>query len=238
MDRLYTLPMQKPLAKKAALSFKDKKAIVAKAVEFAKERLSKDGTGHDWWHIQRVWNNAKAINTKEKADQFIIDLAVLLHDVGDRKVIGTSEDDYSIAEGCLVRNGVDTETVQKVIGIIKNMSFSSSLDQKNAKHSKELQIVQDADRLDALGAIGIARLFAYGGSAQRILHDPTKKPERIRTKVHYRKIESSSFNHFYEKILLLKDLMNTKTAKTIAQKRHAYVKEYMKQFLAEWKGKS
>lgn len=211
-------------------------ATIRKTVSFVKERLSQEGTGHDWWHIERVWNNAKFINKKEKADQFIIDLAVLLHDVGDRKVIGQKEDDYTIAEDFLRKNNIDDDVVGDVMFIIKNMSFSSSLSKKRNDVSKEFQVVQDADRLDALGAIGIARLFAYGGSRQRPLYDPTRKAQKINTKANYRKPNSSSFHHFYEKILLLKDLMNTKTAASIATKRHRYIEAYMKEFLLEWEG--
>lgn len=215
----------------------NKPAIRTKTVSFVKERLSAEGTGHDWWHIERVWNNAKAINKKEKADQFVIDLAILLHDVGDRKVLGTEEDDYTIAENFLTENGVDEEIRSEIMFIIKNMSFSNSLNNKRSQVSKEFYIVQDADRLDALGAIGIARLFAFGGSKHRPLYDPTKKAQSIDSKATYRKMNSSSFHHFYEKILLLKNLMNTKTAKAIAQKRHEYIQAYMKQFLLEWEGK-
>ncbi len=215
----------------------NKNQIIDNAILFVKERLNKEGTGHDWWHIERVWNNAKAIYRTEKVNKFIVDLGVLLHDVGDRKVINKEEDDYSIAENFLIQNQISTDIVEEIMFIIKNMSFSQSLNNKANKRSKEFQVVQDADRLDALGAIGIARLFAYGGSKHRPLYDPTKKPQKIDTKENYKKMESSSFHHFYEKILLLKDLINTKSAKKIAQKRHQYLKDYMKQFLLEWEGK-
>lgn len=215
----------------------NKNKVIKNTVSFVKERLGKEGTGHDWWHVERVWNNAKAIYKTEKVDKFIIDLAVLLHDVGDRKVINKESDDYSIAENYLVQNRVSPKNIEEVMFIIKNMSFSQSLNNKSNKMSNEFQVVQDADRLDALGAIGIARLFAFGGSRSRPLYDPTKKAQKIDTKENYKKMESSSFHHFYEKILLLKDLMNTKTAKKIAQRRHQYIKDYMKQFLLEWEGK-
>lgn len=215
----------------------NKNKVIKNTVSFVKERLGKEGTGHDWWHVERVRNNAKAIYKTEKVDKFIVDLAVLLHDVGDRKVINKESDDYSIAENFLVQNQVSPKNIEEVMFIIKNMSFSQSLNNKSNKMSNEFQVVQDADRLDALGAIGIARLFAFGGSRSRPLYDPTKKAQKIDTKENYKKMESSSFHHFYEKILLLKDLMNTKTAKKIAQRRHQYIKDYMKQFLLEWEGK-
>jgi uncharacterized protein len=215
----------------------DKKKILENVTAFVKERLSKEGTGHDWWHIERVRNNAKNICRTEKADRFVIDLAVLLHDVGDRKVIGKDEDDYSIAENCLRENNVSSVVVDQVMFIIKNMSFSSSLGKKAADVSKEFEIVQDADRLDALGAIGIARVFAFGGSRARSLYNPSKKPQKFSDKKAYQKMESSSFHHFQEKILLLKDLLNTKTAKKIARARHKFLENYMKQFLLEWAGK-
>ncbi len=215
----------------------NKQAILKKTVLFVKKSLVGEGTGHDWWHIERVYNNARTINKKEKADQFIIDLAVLLHDVGDRKVIGKAEDDYTIAENFLKANKVPGEVIDQVLFIIKNMSFSHSLNKRRTDASKEFHIVQDADRLDALGAIGIARAFAFGGSKHRPLYDPTKKPQPINTTANYRKLESSSFHHFYEKILLLKDLMNTPTGTSIAKQRHQYLQAYMKQFLLEWEGR-
>ncbi len=213
------------------------KSILKQTKVFVQERLGTEGTGHDWWHIERVLNNVHLINKSEKANQFIIDLAVLLHDVGDRKVLNTIEDDYSIAEIFLKEIKVSAEVVDKVMFIIKNMSFSKSLNNKNASAPIEFFVVQDADRLDALGAIGIARLFAYGGSKSRPLYDPTKKPQLFSTTKSYKKLNTSSFHHFEEKIFLLKDLMNTKGARKIAQKRHDYVRKYTDQFLAEWYGK-
>lgn len=211
--------------------------ILRKTKAFVKKSLSHEGTGHDWWHIERVLNNACLINAKEKADEIIIKLAVLLHDVGDRKVIHKDEDDYSIAEQFLIKQKIPSEIIEKVIFIIKNMSFSKTLNNKLDNVSKEFCIVQDADRLDAIGAIGIARVFAYGGSKNRPLYDPNKNAQRIDTTKNYRKLNSSSFHHFEEKLLLLKDLMNTKTAKKIAEKRHDYMEKYMKQFMEEWSGR-
>ncbi len=215
-----------------------KKSQLIKVTEkFVKEALSKDGTGHDWWHIVRVRNNAKLICKTEKVDQFIVDLALLLHDVGDRKVIHKDEDDYSIAKNFLTKNKCPSKIMEEVLFIIENMSFSKSLNFKNKLASKEFYIVQDADRLDAIGAIGIARAFAFGGSRSRPLYDPTKKAQKVHSTESYRKMQSSTIHHFYEKLLLLKDLMNTKTAKKIASSRHLYMKGFLKEFNAEWEGK-
>ena len=213
------------------------KASVIKATEsYVKEALGKEGTGHDWWHIVRVRNNAKAICKVEKTDKFIVDLAILLHDVGDRKVINKDEDDYSIAENFLKKNKVSVETIESVMFIIKNMSFSKTVGNKIDGMSKEFQVVQDADRLDAIGALGIARAFSFGGSRRRLMYDPTQKVKKIKTTEDYKKSGNSTLHHFYEKLLLLKDIMNTKTAKKIALKRHKYMENYIKQFLHEWEG--
>ena len=198
--------------------------------------LGQDGTGHDWWHIERVRNNAKLICKSEKADLFIVDLALLLHDVGDRKVIKKDEDDYSIAENFLIRQKVPNDIVDQVMFIIKNISFSKSLNSKKDAAPIEFYVVQDADRLDAIGAIGIARAFTFGGSKSRPLYDPTKKSKKINTTKDYKKGSSSTIHHFEEKLFLLKDLMNTKTAKKIALKRHDYMEGYLEQFFAEWGG--
>lgn len=214
-----------------------KELILKKTENFVKNALAGEGTGHDWWHIERVLNNARLINKTEKADAFVIELAVLLHDVGDRKVIKQEEDDYTIAENFLKKQKVDNKVIEQVMFVIKNMSFSKSLNSKKVDVSKELYVVQDADRLDAIGAIGIARAFAYGGSKERPLYDPTKKAQKINSTKNYRKLNSSTFHHFEEKLLLLKDLMNTKTARKIAEKRNEYMRKYLEQFLAEWNGK-
>jgi len=214
----------------------DKKLILKHAENFVKKALAKEGTGHDWWHIERVLNNAKQINKVEKGDWFTIALSLLLHDVGDRKVLNTEDDDYSIAENFLKKYKVLNSITEAVMFIIKNMSFSKSLNTKREDVSKEFYIVQDADRLDALGAIGIARAFAYGGSKGRLLYDPTKKVQKITNTKTYKKINSSSLHHFEEKLLLLKDLMNTKTAKKIAIKRDKFMRQYVERFLEEWRG--
>jgi len=214
-----------------------KNLILKKTESFTKKALNNEGTGHDWWHIDRVRNNARLINSTERADGFIVELAVLLHDVGDRKVIKQKEDDYSIAENFLKKQKVSADVIERVMFIIQNMSFSKSLNNKKENVSKEFYIVQDADRLDAIGAIGVARAFVYGGSKGRLMYDPTKKAQRINTTKNYRKLNSSTFHHFEEKLLLLKDLMNTKAAKKIADNRNKFMEKYLEQFLYEWNGK-
>ena len=166
----------------------NKREVIAKAETFVKKALSGEGTGHDWWHIERVRNNARLINKQEGADGFVIDLALLLHDVGDRKVIQKEEDDYTIAEDFLRKQKMPEEVISEVMFIIQNMSFSKSLNKKRKDVSKEFYVVQDADRLDVIGAIGVARAFAYGGSKGRPLYDPTKKAQSIHTTASYRKL--------------------------------------------------
>ena len=214
-----------------------KDLILKKTEDFTKKALSGEGTGHDWWHIERVRNNARLINSIEKADEFVIELAILLHDVGDRKVIKQEEDDYSIAKNFLKKQKVSNEVIEHVMFIIQNMSFSKSLNSRKENVSKEFYIVQDADRLDAIGAIGVARAFVYGGSKGRPMYDPTKQAQKINTTKNYRALNSSTFHHFEEKLLLLKDLMNTKVAKRIAENRNKFMEKYLDQFLDEWNGK-
>lgn len=211
--------------------------VIKHAEKFVQKALANEGTGHDWWHIERVRNNAKLICKTEKADSFIVDLALLLHDVGDRKVINTDEDDYSIARNFLKKQRVPAQMIEEIMFIIENMSFSKSLNTKKDSAPIEFYVVQDADRLDAMGAIGIARVFAYGGKVSRPLYDPRTKVQEFTSTKSYRKAKSSSLNHFEEKLFLLKELMNTRTAKQIARERHVYMKAYVKQFMLEWKGK-
>ena len=211
--------------------------VIQKTEKYVRKALDKEGTGHDWWHIERVRNSAKQICKSEKADWFIVELAVLLHDIGDRKVLKKEEDDHSIAEKFLKKQKVSPEIIEQVMFIIENMSFSKSLNSKRKSAPTEFYVVQDADRLDAIGAIGIARAFAFGGSKSRPLYDPTKKVQSVTSTKNYRKMESSTFHHFEEKLLKLDKLMNTRAAKKVARERNIFMKEYLKQFLAEWKGK-
>lgn len=211
--------------------------IIQNTENFVEKLLAKESTGHDWWHVVRLRNSARKIYNIEGGDWFVIDMTLLLHDVGDRKVIDKDNDDYSIAEDFLVSQGVPRDVIDRILFIIQNMSFSKSLNTQRANAPIEFYIVQDADRLDAIGAIGIARAFAYGGSKSRPLYDPSKQAQDITTTEDYKKLESSTFHHFEEKLLLIKGLLNTKTAQKIADERDKYMRGYMAQFLDEWDGR-
>lgn len=213
----------------------NKQQIIQNTVDFVKEKLSGEGTGHGWWHIQRVWNNAKHIAEGEDADLFIVELAALLHDIADWK-FHDEEAGPRITREWLKSQQVDEQTVERVTSIVKNISFKGAK-VENKITSKEGLIVQDADRLDALGAIGIARAFAYGGSKGREIYNPNIKPTLHKTSEDYKKGGTHTINHFYEKLLLLKDMMNTETGKKLAQERHAFLQLYLDTFYEEWEGK-
>lgn len=210
--------------------------VTANAEAFVKKQLSGEGTGHDWWHIERVRSTARRIHKFEGGSWFIIDMALLLHDVGDYKVIGKKEDDYTIAENFLTSQNVPADIIKRVMFIIKNMSYSKSIGSKMTTQPIEFSIVQDADRLDAIGAIGIARAFAYGGSKGKQLYDPTLKAQEYETTEAYRATTGSTYHHFEEKLLRIKDMLNTSTARAIANKRDQYMREFLAQFLGEWNG--
>ncbi|CAN5422902.1 HD domain-containing protein [soil metagenome] len=209
---------------------------IANTEGFVKELLINEGTGHDWWHAVRVSSAARDIQRAEGGDAFVIDLASLLHDIGDRKVIHKTDDDYTIAENFLNQQELDKSIVDQIMFIIKNMSYSKNLRQKLSDAPIELKIVQDADRLDAIGAIGIARMFTYGGSRGRVIFDPEVSDRNISNSDEYKKPSGSSFHHFEEKLLHLKDLLNTDTAKTIAENRDAFMRQYIQQFKDEING--
>ena len=210
--------------------------VIRNTEKFVKKLLLVEGTGHDWWHAVRVSSAARDIQAAEGGDEFVIDLACLLHDVGDRKVINQPNDDPTIAETFLIRQKLDRSTVDQVMFIIKNMSFSKNLLKKLVDSPIELKIVQDADRLDAIGAIGIARMFTYGGSRGQVIFDPEVSDRHITNTDQYKQSSVSSFHHFEEKLLHLKDVLNTDTAKTIAKNRHEFVLTYVRQFKDEWDG--
>lgn len=211
--------------------------ILKNTEAFVKETLKNAEGGHDWFHIQRVWNNAKLIAKSEDADLFIVELGALLHDIADSKFHNGDESvGPKVASTFLQKEQVDPEVIDHVVKIIENVSFKGGNIQQEF-NSIELEIVQDADRLDALGAIGIARTFNYGGFKARALYDPEIKPDLNMSKEEYKASTAPTINHFYEKLLLLKDRMNTKTGKEIAQKRHEFMELYLKQFYAEWNGK-
>lgn len=211
-------------------------AYVDRTAEFVKKSLADAEAGHDWWHVLRVWNNTKALLEYEEADRLVCELAALLHDIADSKF---HDGDESIgpkkAGQFLTSLGVDTPRIEHVKAIILNMSYKASLGTV-AFHSTELAIVQDADRLDALGAIGIARAFNYGGYKNRPLYDPTIEPALNQSKEEYKKSTAPTINHFYEKLLLLKDKMNTPAAQRLAERRHQFMEQFLEQFYADWDG--
>ena len=210
--------------------------LLERTESFVKSRLAGEGTGHDWWHVVRVINIARKIHSAEGGDWLVIELALLLHDVGDRKVINKDDDDYSVAEDFLASQDVSAETINKVMSIIKTMSYSKSFDVLKKDNSSEFKIVQDADRLDAIGAIGIGRAFVYGGSRSRLLYDPDYKTQEFTSSEDYKKSESSTIHHFYEKLLHIKERLNTKTAKEIAIQRDEFMQLFLQEFLDEWNG--
>lgn len=210
--------------------------VIDLTIAFVQDRLKFAEAGHDWWHIQRVWNNTKLILQTEKADPLVCELAALLHDIADSKFHNGDETiGPRVAGEFLESIDVNQEVIEHVKQIILNMSFKASLGDVNF-HSKELEIVQDADRLDAIGAIGIARAFNFGGHKNREMYNPDIKPRTNLTKEEYKNSSVPTINHFYEKLLLLKDKMNTQTAKRIAEKRHKFMEDFLQQFYDEWNG--
>lgn len=210
--------------------------IIESTKDFVKESLKNAEGGHDWFHIQRVYNNAKAISEGENADEFVVELGALLHDIADYKFHNGNEDlGPEIAADFLGKQGVAPEVINHVVKIIENVSFKGGNNGQDF-HSLELKIVQDADRLDAIGAMGIARTFNYGGFKNRPIYDPEIKPKLNMTKEEYKTSTAPTINHFYEKLLLLKDRMNTKTGRELAEKRHQFMEDFLEQFYAEWKG--
>ena len=211
--------------------------IIDKTILFVKETLSGAEGGHDWFHIHRVLKNAQLIAKGEKANTLIIALGALLHDIADSKFHNGDETiGPKKATEFLLSHDVDSVIIEHVVQIIKNISFKGG-NIEQIFSSKELDIIQDADRLDAIGAIGIARCFNYGGFKNRELYNPEIVPNLNMSKEEYKKNTAPTINHFYEKLLLLKDRMNTKTGQRIAADRHQFMEKYLKQFYAEWNGK-
>jgi len=196
----------------------NKEDILIKAQEYIKETLLNDGTGHDYYHIERVVINARKILQTEQADSFIVELAAWLHDLGDHKLHKGVDKSEELINPFLKSLVVEQSVINRIIEVVSQVSFSKG----NKPSSIEAEIVQDADRLDAIGAIGIARCFAYGGSKNRILYSPDEKEK-----------ENSSIQHFYDKLFKLKNLMNTESAKLIAAKRHSFMEEYIAEFYRE-----
>ena len=210
--------------------------IIDKTIVFVKQQLQDAEGGHDWFHIERVYKNALQIAAYESCDLTIVKLGALLHDIADSKFHdGDEEMGPQKARNFLESQNVSEQIIVHVVQIIKNISFKGGNFEKQFT-SKELEIVQDADRLDALGAIGIARTFNYGGFKNRVLYNPQIAPKLNMSKEEYKKSEAPTLNHFYEKLLLLKDQMNTETGKKLAQERHRFMELFLSQFYAEWEG--
>ncbi len=206
-------------------------------IDFVKETLKNAEGGHDWFHTLRVYNNALLIAKNENVDRLIVALGALLHDIADSKFHDGDETvGPKVARTFLFEHNVDSFVIEHVINIIENISFKGGNEAQKFK-SIELDVIQDADRLDAIGAIGIARCFNYGGFKNRALYNPDIEPNLNMSKEEYKKSTAPTVNHFYEKLLLLKDRMNTKSGKRIATERHNYMQQFLDQFYAEWNGK-
>ena len=211
--------------------------LIDKTIVFVKETLAQAEGGHDWFHIERVYKNALLIAASENCDLEIVQLGALLHDIADSKFHDGDETiGPKTARTFLESENVAPTTIDHVIAIIENISFKGGRVERKFS-SIELDIVQDADRLDAIGAIGIARTFNYGGFKNRTLYNPEIAPNLSMTKEEYKNNEAPTINHFYEKLLLLKAKMNTETGKQIAQERHRYMEGFLEQFYAEWEGR-
>ncbi len=211
--------------------------IIEKTAAYVREQFEGEGSGHDWWHIYRVWMLAKHLAQDEQVDTFIVELGALLHDIADWKVHGGNEEvGPQRARAWLESLGANEEVIVHICEIIKHISYKGA-GVATPMDTKEGEVVQDADRLDAMGAMGIGRTFAYGGHKGIVMHNPNIKPIMHDSFEAYKKQEGSTIHHFYEKLLLLKDRMNTDAAKKMAQGRHAFMEAYLEQFYAEWEGK-
>lgn len=211
--------------------------LIDNTISFVKRTLANAEGGHDWFHIERVYKNALLIAKGEPVDGLTVALGALLHDIADSKFFNGDETIApKMASEFLLSQNTDSVVIEHVIQIIKNISFKGG-NKEQTFTSPELDVVQDADRLDALGAIGIARTFNYGGFKNRKLYDPSIESQLDMTPAEYKASTAPTINHFYEKLLLLKDRMNTKTGRSIAEKRHQYMEAFLKQFYAEWEGK-
>ncbi len=206
--------------------------ILLEAERFVQKELAADSSGHDWWHIYRVTKTAKKIAKAEHADDFICELAALLHDIADEKLNVTKEAGLKKVTNWLEEHHIEKHQLEHIMEIISTMSYNGG--NNEPMKTLEGQIVQDADRLDAIGAVGIARTFAYAGWKGHAIYDPTIPSRNQMTAEEYRNQKSTSINHFYEKLLKLKDLMNTNDGKRLAEERHVFMEEYLKQFYKEW----
>lgn len=214
----------------------NKEQIIQNTIEFVKETLQGAEGGHDFFHIERVYKNALLIAKNENVDEFVVSLGALLHDIADSKFYDGDETvGPKKARAFLMSQQVSEDTIIHIENIINNISFKGG-NFKQSFTSPELNVIQDADRLDAIGAVGVARCFNYGGFKNRELYNPEIPPNLKMTKEEYKKSTAPTINHFYEKLLLLKDKMNTTTGKKIAEQRHAYMEGFLDQFYKEWNG--
>jgi uncharacterized protein len=211
--------------------------LILRTAEHVRTVFQHDSSGHDWWHIHRVWKMAIHLAREEQADLFVVELAALLHDLDDWKLHPQGDGRPSRAEAWLRELGVAPPVRDHVCAILTHLSFKGA-GVGNRIDTLEGRVVQDADRLDALGAVGLARAFAYGGSRGRAMHDPAQEPTLHATFEQYRQNQGTTLNHFHEKLLLLKDRMNTATGKRLAEARHAYLEGFLERFLAEWDGRA
>lgn len=207
---------------------------VTTLAEQVRQKFENEGSGHDWWHMARVWKMAERIGSEEKADMPVVSLAALLHDIADWKFYGGDDTvGPRVAREMLVSLDTSDPVVERVCKIISEVSFKGA-GVNTEPSTLEGKVVQDADRLDAIGAIGIARTFAYGGHKGRPIYDPNMKPVFHASKEEYMKNQSHTINHFYEKLLLLKDSMNTEAGRRIAEERHAFMEQFLGRFFEEW----
>ncbi|SFS56944.1 HD domain-containing protein [Paenibacillus sp. 453mf] len=208
--------------------------ILKAAETYVKHELGQETTGHDWWHIHRVVRSAEKIAAAEQADMFVCMLAAYLHDIADEKLNPSKEAGMAKVEKWLQDHTVGTADQEHILEIISTMSYNGG--HNPPMRTIEGKVVQDADRLDAVGAISIARAFVYAGAKGHLIYDPEVKPREVMSKDQYRNEESTAINHFYEKLLKLKDLMNTKEGRKLAEQRHAFMEQYLEQFFDEWEG--
>lgn len=211
----------------------DKTLIIETTKKFVHDKLYEEGSGHDWFHIERVYNTSKFLASKENADNFIVEMTALLHDIDDWKFSEGTETNTSRTEAFLRSQNIDEASINHILTIIRTMSFKGGV-VDSTQNTIEGMVVQDADRLDAIGAIGIARTFAYGGHKNRPIYDPSIKPMEFSSLDQVKNAENHTINHFYEKLLKLKDLMNTETAKKLAQERHDFMLRFLDEFYNEW----
>lgn len=207
----------------------EKDIIINKTRAFVKDKLQNEGSGHDWFHIERVYNLATYLCKKENGDEFIIKMAVLLHDIDDWKFSNNN----NTTKNFLQSLNIDPSSYNKIMNIINTISYKGGIE-NSAQHDIEGKIVQDADRLDAMGAIGIARTFTYGGNKNRLIYNPSIKPKEFNSLEEVKNSNNHTINHFYEKLLKLKNLMNTDTAKQIAEERHRFMELFLDEFYYEW----